>query len=88
MKLLRITAEWLRVITELDGYTGWIDKKMFSTVSADYYQRLSKGGYAVAGQITETLLTPENEAYTIPAGSTLGFAGQDGIFRLIPCLTG
>ena len=76
------TAEWLRVITELDGYTGWIDIRMFSSVSADYYQRLSQGGYAVAGGITETLLTPENVAYTIPAGSTLGFAGQDGTFTI------
>jgi len=81
-EITEITTEWLRVITELDGYTGWIDKRMFSTVSADYYQRLSDGGYAVAGQITETLLTPENKAYTIPAGSTLGFAGQDGIFTI------
>jgi gamma-D-glutamyl-L-lysine dipeptidyl-peptidase len=77
-----ITTGWLRIITELDGYSGWIDKRMFHTVSAEYYQRLSKGGYAVAAQITETLLTPEKEAYTIPAGSTLGYAGQDGIFAI------
>jgi gamma-D-glutamyl-L-lysine dipeptidyl-peptidase len=74
--------EWLSVITEFDGYTGWIDKKMFSPVSEDYYQRLSMGGYSVAGHLTETILTPENEAYTIPAGSTLGFAGQDGALTI------
>lgn len=76
------TTEWLRVITQLDGYTGWMDKRMFSTVSEEYYQRLSKGGYAVAGQITESLLTLENEIIIIPAGSTLGFAGQDGILSI------
>jgi cell wall-associated NlpC family hydrolase len=55
---------------------------MFSPVSEEYYQRLSMGGYSVAGQITETILTPENEAYTIPAGSTLGFTGQDGTLTI------
>lgn len=76
------TVEWLRVITELDAYTGWIDKRMFTPVSKDYYQRLSRGGYAVAGQVTETVMTPENEVYSIPAGSTLGFAGQEGTFTI------
>jgi cell wall-associated NlpC family hydrolase len=76
------TKEWLKVITEFDAYTGWIDKRIFRTVSADYFQRLSGGGYTVAGQITETVLTPENEAYTIPAGSTLGFATQDDTFEI------
>jgi cell wall-associated NlpC family hydrolase len=75
-------AEWLRITAEFDGYTGWIDKKMFRTVSADYYQRLSMGGYAVAGQITETLLTPEKEVFIIPAGSTLGFASHDETFEI------
>jgi cell wall-associated NlpC family hydrolase len=76
------TAEWLRVTTEFDGYTGWIEKKMFSPVSEDYYHRMAKGGYTVASMITETLLTPENEAYVIPAGSTLGFAAQDGTLEI------
>jgi cell wall-associated NlpC family hydrolase len=76
------TAEWLSVTTEFDGYTGWIDKKMFKTVSADYYQRLSKGEYSVSRKITETLLTPGNEQFIIPAGSTLGFATGDGLFEI------
>jgi gamma-D-glutamyl-L-lysine dipeptidyl-peptidase len=72
------TEVWMRVTTEFDSYTGWIDNKMFSPVSEEYYHRLSRGGYAVAGQITETILTPEGKSYAVTAGSTLGFPLLDG----------
>jgi len=76
------TAEWLRITTEFDGYEGWIDKKMFTSVSEDYYQRLSGEKYAVASQVTEIIVTPESGAYIISAGSTLGFARNDGTLEI------
>jgi cell wall-associated NlpC family hydrolase len=75
-------AEWLLITCEFDRYTGWIDKRMFHPASADYYQRLSKGGYAVAGKVTHTIITPKNETYTIPGGSTLGYVSADGSFEI------
>jgi hypothetical protein len=76
------TSAWYKIITEFDQYTGWIDRKMFSPVTDDYYNRLIQGGVDVAGSITAKLLAPDRTVQTITAGSTIGYTLPDGTLEI------
>jgi gamma-D-glutamyl-L-lysine dipeptidyl-peptidase len=76
------TASWLKITTEFDRYSGWMDKKMFTPVSADYYNKLVTGAYAVAGSVVTKLADAGGIIRIIAAGSTLGHAGPDGTLEI------
>jgi len=54
------TSAWYKILTQFDQYAGWIDKKMFSPVSGEYYEKLELGGYTVSAP------WPGSQRLTIP----------------------
>ncbi len=66
------TGEWYHVITEFDNYPGWIDKKMFSEASDDYFLTLKQNKYQVSDLPVLSISDPGKSLLLIPAGSTLG----------------
>ena len=81
-EIIEKTSAWYKILTEYDQYKGWIDSKMFSPVSHDYYKRLEQGDYFVSGPITSTIIGPDNTKLTITAGSTLGNRPENGIIKI------
>ena len=81
-EIIEKTSAWYKIITEFDQYSGWMDKKMFSPVSGEYYERLGQGGYTVTRSVTAELLSSNQTTYTITAGSTIGYARSDGMTEM------
>jgi hypothetical protein len=82
-------GEWYHITTEYDNYNGWIDKKMFSEASEDYYLKLKQDSCIINNFPVIKLAIPGNGHLLVPAGSTLGnlaegkFIELDGIrYRL------
>lgn len=74
---------WLRIVTALDDYACWIDKKQHSKIDEKFVLRLAKQKFIPvcleAAALVENL--SRGESYPILAGSSLPFY-SDGKFKI------
>ena len=75
------TSTWYKILTQFDQYAGWIDKKMFSPVSGEYYGKFEQGVYTVSAPVT-LIAASDNSLLYITAGSTLGKKPENGIINI------
>jgi cell wall-associated NlpC family hydrolase len=76
------TSAWYNILTQFDHYAGWIDKKLFSPVSDEYFKNLEQGSYSVLSIPVARIEAPDGSALYITAGSTLGKKTEKGIVTI------
>ncbi len=72
---------WYKIKTEFDHYAGWMDRKLFTPVSAEYYRKLEQGDFSVLSAPVARIATPGGLPFYITAGSTLGKKPEKGIIE-------
>jgi cell wall-associated NlpC family hydrolase len=72
------TTGWCKIKTTFDNYSGWIDAKMVTPVSDNYYKSMAENSYPVVQSIVMRLSAPDESVLTITAGSTLGKTSKNG----------
>lgn len=48
--------KWLKINTNFDQYTGWIDAKQHQSISPEYYQHINNSEYKITTDLTASLL--------------------------------
>lgn len=62
---------WSRVVLAWDGYEGWIDSKMITTIPPRSVKKLENRPYAVSGDVISLIPVNEEQNLMLVAGSTL-----------------
>lgn len=73
-KVLEEQEKWMRICTQYDNYTCWIDKKQFSEITEEDYKNHSLNDFPVATSISSILINEDtNESMYLTAGASLPF---------------
>jgi hypothetical protein len=70
-RILDETDGWIRILTQFDNYTGWIDRKLFVKFSESGYNEISGQYPPVLASLLMNIELPEAPSISITAGSTL-----------------
>ncbi|NPA37012.1 MAG: C40 family peptidase [Chlorobi bacterium] len=77
-EILSEEGNWLQIKCDLDGYTGWIDKKLYVVLSDTEVELWRKSDkWIVPGPYAEIVREPEKQKQIIPGGSAVVFNGED-----------
>jgi gamma-D-glutamyl-L-lysine dipeptidyl-peptidase len=82
--ILEETEKWTRIRIELDGYEGWIDRKMVNEVDGALITQLQQLPAVVTTDVFNIVQSPDSyNNFLIVAGSSLPFYNQkDKTFRI------
>lgn len=72
-KIIALTAKWAQIEMAYDGYSGWIDKKQFQSITEAHYTHLNEVPCVLNADLIDFISTPNNELTPIPLGASLSF---------------
>lgn len=73
-KVIEEQEKWMKIQTQYDNYTCWIDKKQFSEITDEDYRNHAINNFPVSTSISTTLTNEDtNERMYITAGASLPF---------------
>lgn len=83
MTLVDEQPQWYKIKTDADGYEGWVDKKMVSTLSDEAYNALHDAPKAVVAMPITLAISKANQTSILLTGGTRLPNYKDGQFELL-----
>lgn len=77
-EIIEWTEKWVKIITAIDKYPGWIDRLQFVKLDHDAYHHLLRYPAPLTHKlVTQVLNLIDNSTLYLPAGSSLAFLEGD-----------
>jgi hypothetical protein len=70
-KVLKRDNQWLKILTQFDSYTGWINQKLHSGISESSYEHFLRKRQPVLASIIMSIESPGSQPLLVLAGSNL-----------------
>ena len=83
MTLLKEEGAWAKIKLDADGYEGWVDRKMISTLSDEAYSDLLAAPKAVVAFPVALAMSAENQTTLLLSGGTRLPNYNNGTFELL-----
>lgn len=82
-RILAWEEAWIRVLTQFDGYEGWIDRKMHKEITATSYNQYPNQHQHVLDSLIMSIERPGAAPQLIVAGSTLpGYKAHQNMLEI------
>lgn len=83
MTLLQEDGGWAKIKLDCDGYEGWVDRKMISTLSDEAYSALLQSPKGVVAFPVSLAMSAENQTTLLLSGGTRLPNYNNGTFELL-----
>lgn len=73
-EIMEWNGQWARIITALDGYEGWLNRLLFTTLAeADYQSLINATTPITVRPVTQAVKQSDGSTLYLPFGSSLAF---------------